>query len=117
MDYITLGKNIRRFRKERGLTQETLAEMVFITPVFLSQIETSSRKPSMETVLNVAKALNISLDILFSNYASNKNLTQFIDNDLNQEQFNIIATAFKKRSQKEISALIKAFTYLLDFSE
>jgi hypothetical protein len=53
--------------------------------------------------------------MLLFNSVYNDNVSDFIDTGLTQEQFNIVSLVFKKRSADEISALIKAFTYLLDF--
>jgi len=50
MDYILLGRNIAKARTKNGLTQEQLAEKTDVSTVFISQIETSVRKPSLETV-------------------------------------------------------------------
>lgn len=64
MDYIQLGKNIRRIRKKCAVTQEVLAEKCNISPVFVSQIENGMRKPSLETVCNIASALSVTVDEL-----------------------------------------------------
>ncbi len=66
MDYIALGKNIRKARKKHGITQEQLAEMCDITPVFVSQIENAMRKPSFETVCCMAENLKVSVDELIN---------------------------------------------------
>lgn len=72
MDYICLGKNIRKFRKKERLTQEALAEICDITPVFVSQIENGTRKPSLETVCSISKALSVTVDELLN---ADKDLT------------------------------------------
>lgn len=64
MDYRLLGKNIRLSRREKGITQEVLAEFCNLSPVFISQIENGMRKPSLETVDNIASVLNVSVDSL-----------------------------------------------------
>lgn len=67
MDYITLGKNISRIRLKKHLTQEQLAEKINVSTVFISQIETSVRKPSLETVYKISLALNTTIDTLIGN--------------------------------------------------
>ena len=64
MDYNVLGNNIRFTRKSLKITQERLAELIDISPVFMSQIETGSRKPSLETVYRLSRALGKSIDLL-----------------------------------------------------
>ena len=115
MVYILLGRNIQKCRKTRGITQEKLSEKINISPVFMSQIETASRKPSLETVVNISDALNTSLDVLIKGTVDRKSLKDFIDVDLTREQLNIISYAFKKRNEKEISAMLKSFYMLARF--
>ena len=64
MDYYCLGKNIKTARKAKFLTQETLAEKIDVSPVFISQLETGARMPSLETLCKIADVLKISLDKL-----------------------------------------------------
>lgn len=54
---ITVGKNLRRVRLERGLSQETLAAEAGIAPSFLSQIENGKRSATVTTLDVLAKAL------------------------------------------------------------
>lgn len=70
MDYIALGKNIKRERRNQNLTQEQLAELVNISTVFLSQIETANRIPSLETAYKIASCLHIPLDNLINDMNS-----------------------------------------------
>jgi transcriptional regulator with XRE-family HTH domain len=56
---VTLGANLKRYRCFRGLSQAKLAEMVDISPNFISDIETGKRWLSSDTLVNLADALNI----------------------------------------------------------
>lgn len=67
MDYKLLGQNIAKVRLENHLTQEQLAEKAEVSTVFISQIETAARKPSLETVVNIAHSLNTTIDVLLGN--------------------------------------------------
>lgn len=62
-----LGEKIRRMRKNRGLTQEELAEMIDISSRNLSNIEVGANFPKSETLEKILKALNISTQDLFEN--------------------------------------------------
>ena len=64
MDYLSMGKNIKVLRKKSGLTQERLAEAVHVSTVFISQIETGARMPSLETIYNISQSLGVSIDEL-----------------------------------------------------
>ena len=56
--------NIREKREELGLSQKELAEKSGITQSFLCDIEQGRSKPSIDTALKIAEALNIG-DIKF----------------------------------------------------
>lgn len=60
-----LGSKIRILRKEAGLTQEQLAEMVDVSVNFIGYIERGERAPSMYTVEQIAQALDVDLKDLF----------------------------------------------------
>lgn len=64
MDYEALGKRIRSQRKLLGMTQEELSEKVGVSCSFIGLIERGSRKLSLETLVNISEALNISCDAL-----------------------------------------------------
>ena len=67
MDYILLGQRIRRYRQEKNLTQEQLAELVGISPSFLGHIERGSRIASLETVMKFCEVLDVTPNRLLSN--------------------------------------------------
>jgi transcriptional regulator with XRE-family HTH domain len=56
---VTLGANLKRYRCFRGLSQAKLAEMVDISPNFISDIETGKRWLSSDTLVNLAEALKV----------------------------------------------------------
>ena len=66
MDYKLLGKNIKEVRKSLKITQEQLAEKIEVSTVFISQIESGARKPSLETVYKISGALKIKIDTLIN---------------------------------------------------
>jgi transcriptional regulator with XRE-family HTH domain len=53
------GRNVRRFRKERGLTQEALAHEVEIDVSYLGQIERGERNPTLSVVDRIAAVLKV----------------------------------------------------------
>ncbi len=67
-DYVLIGERIKFWRQQRGVTQEQLAEMVELTPGFISLIETGKKRASLETLLSICRALNITPnDLLVGN--------------------------------------------------
>jgi len=55
----TFGKTIAEWRRERGYTQETLAEKAGITTLSLSYIEQGRRWPRIATTARIAKCLGV----------------------------------------------------------
>ena len=55
---------IRGRRKELRLTQTELAKSANLTPAAISQFESGARKPSFDTLSNLADALKVTTDYL-----------------------------------------------------
>ncbi len=64
MDYTTIGKNLRTYRKQRNLTQEQLAERAGLSPNYIGILERGEKLPSLETLLTLLNQLNISADMV-----------------------------------------------------
>lgn len=54
-----VAENIKRIRKERGLTQEELGKMVGLSGVAIMRYEKGQREPKSETLEKIALALGI----------------------------------------------------------
>jgi transcriptional regulator with XRE-family HTH domain len=59
------GRNVRRLREERGLTQGELALRASINRSYLGGVERGQRRICMENIARIANALAISPDVLF----------------------------------------------------
>lgn len=64
LDYQAIGVRIRRMRKARGLTQQSLAELSNQEPSNISHIERGATKLSLPTLVNIANALGVTVDEL-----------------------------------------------------
>ena len=71
MDYVDLGRRVRKQRQELNYTQETLAERVNVSTSFIGHVERGTRKASLETLVSIANALNVSLDYLLAGSLKN----------------------------------------------
>ena len=58
MDYRTL---IREKRKEKGLSQGKLAQLVQVSQPFIAEIESGRKKPSVDVLMRICTVLEISL--------------------------------------------------------
>ena len=61
-----LGKTIRKYRKEKGLTQEEMANRLGVTTPAVNKWENENSYPDISLLGPIARLLGISLDILFS---------------------------------------------------
>jgi len=64
MDYLDLGKRVRARRTELNWTQEKLAQEIGVSTSFIGHIERGSRKASIDTLVQLANAMQISVDSL-----------------------------------------------------
>lgn len=65
-----LAENIKWARKSAGLNQSELAKIVGVSVNTISGIELCRIKPSVDTFIRIARACNVSLDILARNYTA-----------------------------------------------
>lgn len=68
IDYKAIGVRIKRFRKERKLSQEQLAEVVDISVPHMSNIETGKTRLSMQLLVDLSNALGATPDELLLGY-------------------------------------------------
>lgn len=64
MNRRTIGATIRYYRKLRGYSQEKLAELAEINEKLISFYETDSRTPPIFNLIEIATALDVTLDEL-----------------------------------------------------
>ena len=60
-----LAKRIASLRKQKGLTQEKLADAADIDRVALANIETGKRRPTVTTVHRIAIGLSVNVEDIF----------------------------------------------------
>ena len=64
MDKKTLGKRIQKYRERSRLSQESLAEKIECSAIFISYIERGEKAPGLDTLIKLSNELNVSVDIL-----------------------------------------------------
>ena len=64
VNYNQIGERIKHFRNNQSCSQELLGEKVNLSREHVNKIETGANKPSLETVVDIANALGISVDDL-----------------------------------------------------
>lgn len=71
IDYIAIGKRIRKCRKQQNLTQQQLAEMADLSDTNISHIERGATKLSLPSLISIANALNTTTDYLLMDVINN----------------------------------------------
>ena len=62
---MSIGQNIKKYRKEKGYTQRELADLIGVSVQAISKWETDTGAPDISQVVPLASALDISTDALF----------------------------------------------------
>ena len=60
-----LGERVKKYRKQKDVTQEELANKINVTPTYIGFIEQGQRNPSIKTADKIARALGVKLSELF----------------------------------------------------
>lgn len=68
-DYNVFSNNVKYYRNKLNITQEKLAEKANCSISYIKQIESCKefKNVTLSMILNICKALNISINELFSN--------------------------------------------------
>ena len=64
IDFVQVGLKIMKYRKEKNLTQDDLADKLFITRQALSKWELGLSIPSIDSLIELSKILDVSIDDL-----------------------------------------------------
>ncbi|QEZ68022.1 XRE family transcriptional regulator [Paraclostridium bifermentans] len=78
---MNIGANIKKFRKEKGLTQKELAEKIGVSGAYIQQIENNKKNPSIKTLNKISSALGVTIQELI---AGEKQQVEIIEKDITQ---------------------------------
>ncbi|MFQ7000808.1 MAG: helix-turn-helix domain-containing protein, partial [Clostridium sp.] len=65
-DMVEFGEQLRKAREEKGMTQQSLAEQLYVTRQSVSRWECGDRYPDLLTTKKISQILEVSLDDLLS---------------------------------------------------
>lgn len=71
---IEFGEKIKKLREEKGMTQQTMAEKLYVTRQAVSRWECGARYPDLLTAKKIAQILEVSIDELVSGEELQKNI-------------------------------------------
>ena len=75
---LDLSKNIKKYRKEKELTQKELAEKIGVSTITIQNYENNRREPNVETLTDIATALGINIKNLFESTITESNSYKLI---------------------------------------
>lgn len=103
---ILFSKRLKEIRKNRGLTQKELGAMIGVTKVSICCYESGVRTPTLDTLIDLANALNVELTYLLGvdTFAVAEDMPKAAMN-LSKDDIEII---------KELRMHIKLYEKLLD---
>jgi len=78
LNYIGIGQRIAKRRLQMGLKQNMLAERLDLSNNYLSSIERGKEKPSLEVIVNICNALQVTPDYLMMGNMYSNNVPQNI---------------------------------------
>lgn len=109
---MTIGENIRYYRKEKGLTQKELGNMCGINEVQIRRYELGGSNPKLETIQKIAKALNVepyALDDRLINIRIGYQTLQYLESELDRIYNYSGDISAKEKYRKEIERSILQF--------
>ena len=104
MELDAIGRNIRKFRKERHLRQEDLAEKTGLSANYIGMVERGEKTPSLETMIRIINALQVSADVILSDVLENGYVIK--TSQLNEKLENL-SEEERRRIYDVIDALLK----------
>ena len=96
----SFGQRLSRLRKEKGLTQEDIANRITISPQAVSKWENDVSSPDIDYLNSLADILDVSVDELLGRKESAKAFTES-QNEATKETKKTQFHNTSKRSQKE----------------
>ena len=106
INYERIGFNIRRCRKNAGMTQRVLAEKVGCTPEHFSHIEKGSRKVQLEMLVVICEHLNVSIEDVLENALTIEIRRRDDNDDLSEDMQNAAFQRMLSGISKEKAAAL-----------
>jgi len=87
---MSFGKNLAKFRKEKGLTQDDLVKLSGVGISQIRRYEADKSTPSLDAIVNIVKALGISIDEMVFDKKTAIASNEIVDREL-LEQFETVS--------------------------
>ncbi|WP_092246859.1 helix-turn-helix domain-containing protein [Lacrimispora sphenoides] len=100
------GELLKQLRKEKGYSQEQLAQKINKSKSLISKYENNQKLPTLETLIDLSVLFDVSLDFL----AGKEKGKTIMVNNLTTSQINIINTLMKEFHSSKPKYVSKGLT-------
>lgn len=107
IDYVLVGRRIKRIRRCRDITQEDLAFAIGTSAAFISNIECARKKPSLDKLYEIAAVLGVTVNDLIYDYPED---FIFTDHRELAAMISLCSPENRKLLLNSIASLIQTFT-------
>ena len=96
---MNIGNRIAKLRKEKCVTQQQLADKLFVTDKTISNWESNRTEPDLETIIRISEILEGSIGYLIYGYNHKNDIENEIKIKLSKDEFTIIENIMRKNAE------------------
>ena len=96
---MNIGNRIAKLRKEKCVTQQQLADKLFVTDKTISSWESNRTEPDLETIIRISEILEGSIGYLIYGYNHKNDIETEIKIKLSKDEFTIIENIMRKNAE------------------
>ncbi len=100
----SIGRNIRKYRMEKKLRQEDLAEKTGLSANYIGMLERGEKLPALDTFISILNALGITADAVLCDVLENG---YTVKNSLLNDKLQSLPEAERNKIYEVIDTLIK----------
>lgn len=98
-----IGIRIGELRKQKGLTQEKLAERMGVSPKYLSSIERGKENPTLTTIINLAQSMDVEIADIFT----------FLEVEDPGKRKSLITSLLKEADEEKLKTALKILNLII----
>lgn len=100
----SIGRNIRKYRMEKKMRQEDLAEKTGLSANYIGMLERGEKLPALDTFISILNALGITADAVLCDVLENG---YTVKNSLLNDKLQSLPEAERNKNYEVIDTLIK----------
>lgn len=111
--YKEIGKRIKQSRESLGMNQTMMADKVGISASYACHLEAGNRNMSLDTLIKISNALNISLEyLIFGNKPNNKAVSSVMEDKLLKDLKKLFKSEKGEQLRKVVQILVDNYKEL-----